>query len=312
MDKLSIPQVTNFYQGKVRDVYEVNNDYVVIVASDRISAFDVILPTLIPYKGAVLNTIAAHFLLNTRHIVKNWLLDVPFNNVSVGLKCEPIKIEIVVRGCLAGHSLREYQLGKRQVSGVTLPEGLHPYQIFDKPIITPTTKASEGHDMDISKEEIIAQGILEVDKLEHIYQVALKLFEYGQEHANSKNLILGDTKYEFGYLNDELYLIDEIHTPDSSRYFYQKGYDESVLEGKSPKQLSKEFVREWLLAQGFSGKDGQLVPVIPDDIMYSISDRYLELFKVLMGYDFNIITIDTKEQLEGVIKKSLDKLGILI
>ncbi|MEQ9296916.1 MAG: phosphoribosylaminoimidazolesuccinocarboxamide synthase [Cyclobacteriaceae bacterium] len=273
------------YTGKVRDVYELK-DKLVMVASDRISAFDVILPEAIPYKGQVLNQIAAKFLELTKDIVPNWVLEVPDPNVSVGLKCEPFPVEMVIRGYLAGHAWREYRDGKRVLCGVTLPEALKENDKLPSPIITPTTKAHEGHDEDISREEIIAQKLVsEVDysMLEHYTHA---LFQRGTEHAQSKGLILVDTKYEFGKYKGEIKLIDEIHTPDSSRYFYADTYEELQAAGSPQRQLSKEFVRQWLIERGFQGLEGQEIPEMTPDVVQNISNRYIELFEKITGEPF--------------------------
>lgn len=284
---LLINNVTYFYQGKVREVYKIKDHFLVMIASDRISAFDHILPKKIPGKGAILNTIAAQFLEDTAKMVPNWLLSVPDARVSIGLACTPYPIEMVIRDRLCGHALREYNAGKRTLCGITLPEGMKPYEAFPEPIITPATKAVEGHDMDISKEEIIKQGIMTTDEFELLEKYTRCLFKYGQEYAEKRGLILADTKYEFGRIGSTVYLIDEIHTPDSSRYFYKEGFAEAVRAGQTPKQLSKEFVREWLISKGFQGLEGQKMPEISDEVVEMISERYQELFKELMGYDFD-------------------------
>lgn len=270
------------YHGKVRDVYDLG-DKVVIIASDRISAFDHILPRPIPYKGQVLNLIARHFLDATAKEVPNWLIATPDPNVSIGLKCEPIKLEMVIRGYLAGHAWRTYSSGDRKLCGVVMPEGMVESQKFPAPIITPATKAEEGHDEDISKEEILAQGIVSEEIWGTLEMYTRKLFQIGTKMAFERGLILVDTKYEFGIANDKIYLIDEIHTPDSSRYYYLEGYAERLVRGEKQKQLSKEFVREWLIDNGFQGKDGQIMPTMPDEFVWSVSDRYIELFKLITG-----------------------------
>ena len=280
------PGQTAFYKGKVRDVYTIGNK-LVMVASDRISAFDVVLPKAIPFKGEVLNRTAAHFLAATADIVPNWVVSVPDPNVTIGLACEPFKVEMVVRGYLAGHAAREYALGKRSVCGVALPEGLKENDKLPHPIITPTTKASEGHDEDISREEIIAQGIVSEADYTQLEAYTLALYQRGTEMAAQQGLILVDTKYEFGKLGDQIILIDEIHTPDSSRYFYAEGYEERQAKGEAQKQLSKEFVRKWLIDNGFQGKDGQQVPEMSDEWITEISNRYIELFKKVTGHTFN-------------------------
>ena len=275
----NFPNQKSFYKGKVRDVYNIGNEKLVMIASDRISAFDVVLPKGIPYKGQVLNQIAAIFLKATADIVPNWLLASPHPMVSVGLLCAPYKVEMVIRGYLAGHAAREYKAGKRSVCGVQLPEGLKENDKLPFPIITPTTKAAEGHDEDISREAIIAQGIVSEDEYKRLEDYTLKLYARGTEIAATKGLILVDTKYEFGNYNNEIYLIDEIHTPDSSRYFIKEGYEERQHNNEKQKQLSKEFVREWLIANDFQGKDGQVVPEMKDAWVTEISERYIELFE---------------------------------
>ena len=281
----TFPGQTGFYKGKVRDVYYFP-DKLVIVATDRISAFDVVLPEPIPYKGQVLNTIAAKFLQATKDIVPNWLQSVPDPNVSIGLSCEAYAVEMVVRGYLAGHAWREYKSGKRSVCGVSLPEGLKENDKLPQPIITPTTKAHEGHDEDISREEIIAKGIVKEEEYVQLEKYALALFARGTEMAAAQGLILVDTKYEFGKYKGEIYLIDEIHTPDSSRYFYADGYAERQQKGEAQKQLSKEFVRQWLIENGFQGKDGQKVPEMTPEIVKGITDRYIELYEKVTGEAF--------------------------
>ena len=276
----------SFYKGKVRDVYNINNEKLVMIASDRISAFDVVLPKGIPYKEQVLNQIAAMFLKATADIVPNWLLASPHPMVSVGLHCNPYKVEMVVRGYLAGHAAREYKAGKRTVCGVQLPEGLKENDKLPHPIITPTTKAAEGHDEDIAREDIIAQGIVSEIEYKKLEDYTLKLYARGTEIAATKGLILVDTKYEFGNYNGQIYLIDEIHTPDSSRYFIKEGYQEIQNNNEKQKQLSKEFVREWLIANGFQGKEGQVVPAMNEDWVNEISERYIELFEKVTGTSF--------------------------
>lgn len=279
------PGQTAFYKGKVRDVYSFENK-LVMVATDRISAFDVILPRAIPFKGQVLNQIASHFLNSTRDIVPNWLEEVPDPNVSIGLKCEAFPVEMVVRGYLAGHAWREYSAGRRLLCGVTLPEGLKENDKLPEPIITPTTKAHEGHDEDISREQIISSGLVSEEDYTHLERYALALFGRGTEMAADQGLILVDTKYEFGKLKDVIYLIDEIHTPDSSRYFYKDIYADNQRDGKAQKQLSKEFVREWLIQNGFQGKEGQSIPEMTDEKISEISERYIELFEKVTGNKF--------------------------
>lgn len=273
------------YEGKVRDVYTIG-DSLVVIASDRISAFDHVLPKPIPYKGQILNQIAIHFLNASKEIVPNWLLSSPDPNVSIGHKAEPIKIEMVVRGYLAGHSWREYKLGKRIICGVPMPEGMKEGDKFPHPIITPATKADEGHDEDISKEEILERGIVSQDQWDTLSNYALALFQLGTEMAAEQGLILVDTKYEFGFYNDEIILIDEIHTPDSSRYYIKEGYEERQANGEKQKQLSKEFVREWLMANGFQGKEGHVMPTMPEEFVNEVTDRYIELYEILTGQSF--------------------------
>lgn len=277
---------TAFYRGKVRDVYTIADDYLVMVASDRISAFDVVLPRAIPYKGQVLNQIAAKFLESTKDILPNWVVDVPDPSATIGKKCEPFKVEMVIRGYLAGHAWRTYRDGGRELCGVALPEGLKENDKLPQPIITPTTKAAVGHDEDISRADIIAQGIVNEEDFTQLEQYAHALFQRGTEIALERGLILVDTKYEFGKRDGQIYLMDEIHTPDSSRYFYAEGYAERQENGEPQRQLSKEFVREWLMENGFQGKDGQQVPEMTDEIVHSISDRYIELFEHITGEKF--------------------------
>ena len=273
------------YVGKVRDVYDLG-DYLAMVVSDRISAFDVVLPEGIPYKGQVLNKIAERFLDATADILPNWKLAVPAPNVTVGYKCEPFKVEMVIRGYLTGHAWREYKAGKRTLCGVALPEGMVENQKFPEPIITPTTKAAEGHDEDISKEEIIARGIVGRDDYEQLEAYTRAIYARGCEMAAERGLILVDTKYEFGKRDGVIYLMDEVHTPDSSRYFYAEGYEERQASGERQKQLSKEFVREWLMANGFQGLEGQTVPEMTPEIVAGITDRYIELYENIIGEPF--------------------------
>jgi phosphoribosylaminoimidazole-succinocarboxamide synthase len=290
---------TGFYRGKVRDVYHFP-DKLVVVASDRISAFDVVLPKAIPYKGQVLNQIAAKYLQATADLVPNWLQSTPDPNVSVGLKCEPFAVEMVIRGYLAGHAWREYKAGKRLLCGVSLPEGLKENDKLPHPIITPTTKAAEGHDEDISKEEILAKGIVSKEDYEVLEKYTYNLFERGTAIAKEKGLILVDTKYEFGKHNEKIYLIDEVHTPDSSRYFYLEGYEERQKQNEPQKQLSKEFVRQWLIANNFQGKEGQSIPEMSDQVVNSISERYIELFEKVTGEKFQ--KEDTKNIQDRIFK----------
>nr|WP_067063303.1 phosphoribosylaminoimidazolesuccinocarboxamide synthase [Mucilaginibacter sp. L294] len=297
---------TSYYKGKVRDVYTIDNKYLAMVVTDRISAFDVVLPEPIPYKGQVLNQIAAKFLKATADIVPNWVVTVPDPSVTIGRICEPFKVEMVIRGYLAGHAAREYALGKRQVCGVTLPEGLKENDILPEPIITPTTKASVGHDEDISREEILKQGIVTEADYVQLENYTRQLFKRGTEIAAKQGLILVDTKYEFGKVGDTIYLIDEIHTPDSSRYFYSEGYAERQKSGEAQKQLSKEFVRKWLIENGFQGKDGQQVPEMTKEIVQSISDRYIELYEQITGEAFvKPEATDVVNRVESAINKAL-------
>src|ERR1700712_3480351 len=282
----TFPGQTSFYKGKVRDVYTINNEYLVMVVSDRISAFDVVLPEPIPYKGQVLNQIAAKFLKATSDIVPNWVVSVPDPSVTIGRICEPFKVEMVIRGYLAGHAWREYSAGRRQVCGVSLPEGLKENDKLPFPIITPTTKASVGHDEDISKEQILQKGIVSAQAYAQLENFTFALYQRGTEIAEKQGLILVDTKYEFGEADGVIYLIDEIHTPDSSRYFYSDGYEARQINGEAQKQLSKEFVRKWLIENGFQGKDGQMVPEMTKEIVQSISDRYIELYEQITGEKF--------------------------
>lgn len=283
---LQLPRQTAFYKGKVRDVYTIADKYLAMVVSDRISAFDVVLPRPIPFKGQVLNQIAAQFLDATADIIPNWKISTPLPNATIGWKCETFPVEMVVRGNLTGHAWRTYKSGKRLLCGNTLPEGMKENDFFENPIITPTTKAHEGHDEDISREEIISSGLVDKKDYEQLEQYTLALFERGRKIANERGLILVDTKYEFGKLNDTIYLIDEIHTPDSSRYFYKEGFDERQKNGEAQKQLSKEFVREWLMANGFQGKDGQNIPDMTDEVVKGISERYIELYEHVTGNKF--------------------------
>lgn len=277
---------TAFYKGKVRDVYTIDDRIMVMVASDRISAFDVVLPRPIPYKGQVLNQIAASMLEASSDIVPNWVQDVPLPNVTIGLKCDPFPVEMVVRGNLTGHAWRTYKSGKRELCGIPLPEGLKENDFFHSPIITPTTKAHEGHDEDISREKIISGGLVSPEDYEQLEKYTLALFERGKELAKRQGLILVDTKYEFGKRGDVIYLIDEVHTPDSSRYFYADTYEENQKSGRQQRQLSKEFVREWLMENGFQGKEGQQVPEMSDQFIQSVSDRYIELYEKITGEKF--------------------------
>lgn len=308
MNQFFFPAQTAFYKGKVRDVYTVGNNLLVMVASNRISAFDVILPRPIPFKGQVLNQIAAYMLHATRDICPNWLLDVPAPNVTIGKKCEPFKIEMVVRGNLVGHAWRTYSGGKRELCGAIMAEGLKENDFFPAPIITPSTKADAGHDEDISPEEIIEKGLCTEDEWKVLSDYALKLFARGKEIAAKRGLILADTKYEFGKLNGEIVLMDEIHTPDSSRYFYADGFEERQQSGERQKQLSKEFVREWLIKNQFMGKEGQTVPEMTDDWINTISQRYIELYEKVIGEKFVPEEL-SHEETEERIKQALQKLN---
>ena len=281
-----MPGQKSLYHGKVRDVYNINDKYLAMVVTDRISAFDVILPKGIPYKGQVLNQIAAKFLDATRDIVPNWKVATPDPMVTVGKKCEPLKVEVIIRGYITGSAWREYKAGAREICGVKLPEGLRENEKFAEPIITPTTKADEGHDMNISREEIIRQGLVSKEDWEKIEGYTRQLFARGTEIAAKRGLILVDTKYEFGKLGDEIILIDEIHTPDSSRYFYAEGYEERFEKGEAQRQLSKEFVRQWLIDNNFMGQKGQVVPEMTDEKVKEISDRYIELYEHITGETF--------------------------
>lgn len=280
-----LPGQTAFYRGKVRDVYFLNNR-LVMVASDRISAFDHILPRPIPHKGAVLNQLAAHFLNATRDICPNWLEATPDPNVAIGLLCEPVRVEMVIRGYLAGHAARTYAAGLRTLCGVTLPEGMRENDRFLEPIITPTTKAEEGHDEDISKIELLERELVTPEIYEQMEHYTRALFQRGSEMAAQRGLLLVDTKYEFGIHNGKVVLMDEIHTPDSSRYFYADGYEERQRTGERQRQLSKEFVREWLMANGFQGKEGQSMPTMPDQFVEEVSNRYIELYELVTGMPF--------------------------
>lgn len=282
----NFPDQTALYKGKVRDVYSIGNDLLVMIASDRISAFDVVLPRAIPFKGQVLNQIAAHMLEATADVVPNWRLASPDPNITIGYRCEPFKVEMVIRGYLTGHAWRTYKSGLRQLCGVQLPEGLKEHDRLPEPIITPTTKASEGHDEDISREQIIAQGIVSESDYIRLESYTRALFARGTEIAAKQGLILVDTKYEFGKRGDEILLMDEIHTPDSSRYFYEEGYAERQAKGDQQRQLSKEFVREWLIANNFMGKEGQTVPEMSDEWLTQISERYIELYERVTGKPF--------------------------
>lgn len=300
------PTQVGFYKGKVRDVYAFP-EKLAMVATDRISAFDVVLPRAIPYKGQVLNQIAAYFLEATRSLVPNWVIQVPDPNVTVGLRCEPFAVEMVIRGYLVGHAWREYQSGKRAVCGVALPDGLRENDKLPAPIITPTTKAAQGHDLDISREEIIAQGIVLEEDYVVLEKYTYMLYQKGSEMAAERGLILADTKYEFGKNEGKIYLIDEIHTPDSSRYFYAEGFEQRQESGQAQKQLSKEFVRQWLIANGFQGKENQSVPPMSDEWIQSISERYIELYETVTGKPFakTEYNVDILTRMETNIRKCL-------
>lgn len=309
MNQPTIPGLLNTYHGKVRDVYYIENELLVMIASDRISAFDVILPKPIPYKGQVLNQIAAYMLDATKDICPNWLISTPAPNVAIGKKCTPFKIEMVVRGNLVGHAWRTYQAGGRTLCGVTLPEGLKENDFFPNPIITPSTKASEGHDEDISKEAIIAEGLASAEDWAILEKYALALFARGKEIAAKRGLILVDTKYEFGKIGDTIYLMDEIHTPDSSRYFYADGFEARQASQEKQKQLSKEFVREWLIENNFMGKEGQTVPEMSEDWIQTISKRYIELYEQIIGEAFKPESKSETETYQ-LIGNTLNSLGI--
>lgn len=291
---------TNYYQGKVRDVYSIGEKDLVMIASNRISAFDHILPREIPYKGHILNQIATEFLGQTTHIVPNWLESSPLPNLSIGKRCKPIALEMVIRGYLTGHAWRTYKTGLRTLCGVTLPEGMKEHDQFPTPIITPATKAEEGHDEDISREDIIAQNIVSEETLINLEKYTRELFAHGTAHAAKQGLILVDTKYEFGFYDGKIMLMDEIHTPDSSRYFYAEGYQERQDKDEAQKQLSKEFVREWLIENGFQGLDGQTMPAMNDEVVEMITNRYIELFEKVMGKEFEKREVSDAEILKAV------------
>lgn len=306
MASFSFPRQTAFYSGKVRDVYTIGDEYLVMVASDRISAFDVILPRPIPFKGQVLNQIAAYMLAATRDICPNWLLEAPAPNVSIGKKCVPFRIEMVVRGNLTGHAWRTYSAGERTLCGAPMPEGMKENDFFPSPIITPSTKAEQGHDEDITPDEIIARGLATREEWDTLCDYTLKLFERGKALAAKQGLILVDTKYEFGRIGNTIYLMDEIHTPDSSRYFYADGFEERQQKGERQKQLSKEFVREWLIANNFMGKQGQTVPEMSDEWTNTISQRYIELYEKVIGEKFipqPLTQKETEDKILAALKK---------
>jgi phosphoribosylaminoimidazole-succinocarboxamide synthase len=309
MNPTNFPGLLKTYHGKVRDVYYIENELLVMISSDRISAFDVILPKPIPFKGQVLNQIAAYMLDATKDICPNWLISTPAPNVAIGKKCTPFKIEMVVRGNLVGHAWRTYQAGGRTLCGVHLPDGLKENDFFPTPIITPSTKASEGHDEDISKAEIIAQGLASEADWAILEKYALALFARGKEIAAKRGLILVDTKYEFGKIGDTIYLMDEIHTPDSSRYFYAEGFEARQANQEKQKQLSKEFVREWLIENNFMGKEGQIVPDMSDEWINTISKRYIELYEQIIGEAFKPEP-KTADETFDLICKALNSLGV--
>ena len=306
----NFPGQKSVYHGKVRDVYNIDDKYLVMVATDRISAFDVVLPRGIPYKGQVLNQIASKFLDATADIVPNWKIASPDPMVTVGRYCKPFPVEMIIRGYLTGSSWRTYKSGAREICGVPIPDGMKEHQRFPEPIVTPTTKAEEGHDEDISREEIIRQGLVSEEDYRKLEDYTRKLFQRGTEIAASKGLILVDTKYEFGKIGDQIYLIDEIHTPDSSRYFYADEYEERFAKGEPQKQLSKEFVREWLMANGFQGKEGQQVPEMTGEFVESVSERYIELYEKVTGEKFNRVpTAGVLERIEKNILEFLKDAG---
>jgi phosphoribosylaminoimidazole-succinocarboxamide synthase len=304
---MQFPHQTKFYRGKVRDVYTISDRWLVMIASNRISAFDVILPRPIPYKGQVLNQIAAYMLKATSDLCPNWLLDVPAPNVAVGRRCDPFRVEMVVRGNLTGHAWRTYQSGKRELCGVPLPEGIKENDFFPAPLVTPSTKAEVGHDEDISRDEIIRRGIAGEQEYAQLEKYTLALFQRGREIAAKRGLILVDTKYEFGKIGDTIYLMDEIHTPDSSRYFYADGFEARQAKGERQLQLSKEFVREWLIANNFMGKEGQTVPDMSDEWVETISNRYIELYEKVIGESFRPQSLSDEE----IYQRALYSLGNL-
>ena len=307
--EFNFPGQLSVYHGKVRDVYTLQNDLVVMVASDRISAFDHVLPKGIPFKGQVLNQVATMFLDATKDIVPNWLLATPDPSVAVGLACEPIRVEMVIRGYLAGHAAREYAAGKRMICGVEMPEGLKENDRFPEPIITPASKAEEGHDEDISREEIIQKDLVPEAIYLQMEEYTRALFQRGTEIAAKRGLVLVDTKYEFGLLNDKVILIDEIHTPDSSRYFYLDGFEERQIKGEPQKQLSKEFVRQWLMENGFQGLEGQTMPEMPEEFVQTITDRYIELYERISGNTFvKSETSDIANRIQSNVENYLNKL----
>lgn len=301
--------VSSVYNGKVRDVYYIDNRFMVMVVSDRVSAFDFIMPRPIPYKGQVLNQLAAFFLDATKDICPNWVISVPDPNATIGILCKPYKVEMVIRGYLSGHAWREYKSGKRVICGVEMPDGLKENDAFPEPIITPTTKSDHGHDLDISREEIIQQGIVPEKEYELIEKYTRALYDRGRKMASQKGLILVDTKYEFGRANDKIYIIDEIHTPDSSRYFYAEGYEERQAKGEPQRQLSKEFLRQWLIENGFQGLEGQSIPAFPDDFVHEVSERYIELYQKITGTPFQRADADNVlQRIEDNINRGLQPL----
>jgi phosphoribosylaminoimidazole-succinocarboxamide synthase len=303
------PGQTSVYHGKVRDVYTIDEKLMVMVVSDRVSAFDVVMPRPIPYKGQVLNQLAAYFLDATRDICPNWLIKVADPNASVGVLCKPYKVEMVIRGYLSGHAWREYKSGKRMICGVAMPDGLKENDKFPEPIITPTTKSDHGHDLDISREEIIRQGIVGEEQYVQLENYTRRLFDKGSKMAAAKNLILVDTKYEFGESNGKIFIIDEIHTPDSSRYFYAEGYEERQQKGEAQRQLSKEFLRQWLIDHNFQGLEGQTIPEFTDEFVKSVSDRYIELYQKISGKVFERQnTSNILERIEENVTRTLSGL----
>lgn len=308
--KFNFPGQKSLYKGKVRDVYNINDELMVMVVSDRISAFDVVLPKAIPFKGQVLNQIAAKFLKATEDILPNWVIEVPDPCVTIGRKCETFKVEMVIRGYLSGHAWREYSAGRRLLCGVTMPEGMKENDKFPEPIITPSTKASVGHDEDISREDIIKNGIVSEADYVQLEKYTRQIFQRGTEIAAKMGLILVDTKYEFGKIGTQIYLIDEIHTPDSSRYFYKDGYEQRQANGEKQKQLSKEFVREWLIANNFQGKDGQTVPEMTDEFVEEISNRYIELYENITGDKF--VKSDVSDVLKRVEENVTKAITLLV
>lgn len=307
--QLKLPEITSVYQGKVRDVYIIDNKLMVLVVSDRVSAFDVVMPRLIPFKGQVLNQLAAYFLEATKDICPNWIISVPDPNASIGIFCKPYKVEMVIRGFLTGHSWREYSAGKRIICGITMPDGMRENEAFPDPIITPTTKSDAGHDLDISREEIISQGIVPEEEYVKIENYTRALYMRGVKLANDKGLILVDTKYEFGCANDKIFLIDEIHTPDSSRYFYAEGYEERLERNEPQRQLSKEFLRQWLIANNFQGLEGQTVPEFTDEFVAEVSNRYIELYEQITGLKFELSeNSNITERIENNLNRALHPL----